>query len=87
MEMKGKWWAMSEKAQEIIYMLDMLPEDDQSLIYELIKKFVLAWDPDLTKVTPSERIALERAQLEIENGEYYLDSEIEWDNLDKMDLG
>ena len=47
--------------------------------YELIKKLVLAWDPDYTKVTPSEAAALQEAEKNFENGEYYTDSEINWD--------
>jgi hypothetical protein len=30
----------------------MLPADKQRFAYEFIKKLVLAWDPDFTKVTP-----------------------------------
>lgn len=36
---------------------------------KFIKKLVLAWDPDYTKVTPAERKALEDAEKDIaENG-------------------
>ena len=37
------------------------------------------WDPDYTKVTPSEASALQEAEKNFENGEYYTDSEINWD--------
>ena len=37
------------------------------------------WDPDYTKVTPSEAAALQEAEKNFENGEYYTDSEINWD--------
>ena len=57
---------MSEKAMQIAEMIDMLPEQDQSLAYELIKKLVLAWDPDFTKVTPKERKELEEAEADPE---------------------
>ena len=46
---------MSNTAQQVANMIDMLPENDQQLAFELIKKLVLAWDPDFTKVTPSQR--------------------------------
>ena len=43
---------MAPKSQAIAQMVDMLPEQDQQLAFELVKKLVLAWDPDFTKLTP-----------------------------------
>ena len=43
-------------------MIEMLPDNDKDLAYELIKKLVLAWDPDYTKLTPSERKRLEEVK-------------------------
>ena len=77
---------MTQTTQEIVFMLDMLPEDEKNLAHQLIKRLVLAWDSDYTKVTPAERKALRQAEIEMENGEYYDDDEIDWDNLDKMDF-
>ena len=42
---------MSEIAMNAAHMIDMLPDPDKNLAYELIKKLVLAWDPDFTKLT------------------------------------
>ncbi len=67
---------MSEKTMQIAEMIDMLPEQDKSLAYELIKKLVLAWDPDFTKVTPQERRALEEAEADPET---FTDEDINWD--------
>lgn len=67
---------MSEKAMQIAEMLDMLPEQDQSLAYELIKKLVLAWDPDFTKLTPSELKRLEEAEAD---PEFISIDDIDWD--------
>lgn len=53
---------MSERTMQIAEMVDMLPASDQQLAYELIKKLVLAWDPDFTKLTPKERHELEEAE-------------------------
>ncbi|MBQ3299694.1 MAG: hypothetical protein IJG99_05340 [Ruminococcus sp.] len=53
---------MSEKTMKIAEMVDMLPEQDQTLAYDIIKKLVLAWDPDFTKLTPQERAELEEAE-------------------------
>lgn len=43
-----------------------------------IKRLVLAWDPDFTKLTPEERKQLEAAEERIDSGEYVKDSDIEW---------
>jgi len=69
---------MAPIAQQIADMVDMLPEQDQALAFELVKKLVLAWDPDFSKVTPVERIQLERAAAEMEAGDYVTDSSINW---------
>ena len=37
---------MSTKTAEIAKMIDMLPDSDKELAYELIRKLVLAWDPN-----------------------------------------
>lgn len=48
-------------------------------MFEFIKKLVLAWDPDYTKVTPAERKALEEAEKDIvEYGTISHDA-INWD--------
>jgi hypothetical protein len=70
---------MAPIAEQIADMVEMLPETDQTLAYELVKKLVLAWDPDFTKVTVSERAALDAAEAELEAGDYLTDDEIDWD--------
>lgn len=57
---------MSDKTMQIAQMIDMLPEADKNLAYELIKKLVLAWDPDYTKLTPQERKLLEESEADTE---------------------
>ena len=54
------------------------PEAEQNLAYEFVKRIVLAWDPDYTKVTPAERASLERAEQEFQNGEFFTEEEIDW---------
>ena len=70
---------MSATAIEISRMVDILPETEQTLAYEFIKRIVLAWDPDFTKVTESEREALAQAEREFEAGETFTHDEINWD--------
>jgi hypothetical protein len=70
--------SMIQVVQESVRMLEMLPESEQELASQLIKRLVLAWDPDFTKLTPEERKRLEAAEQRIDNGEYVKDSEINW---------
>jgi hypothetical protein len=52
---------MSTVTKEVIDLMEILPESDQNFALEFIKKLVLAWDPDFTKLTPSEKESLEEA--------------------------
>ena len=70
---------MAPIAQQIADMVDMLPETDQALAFELVKKLVLAWDPDFTKLTPAEKAELDKAAAEMETGNYVSDNAINWD--------
>ena len=70
---------MSTTAQQAAAMIDMLPESDQLLAFELIKKLVLAWDPDFTKVTPQEAAELAEAERNFAAGDYVTDSDIDWE--------
>lgn len=69
---------MTQVIQESVRMLEMLPESEQELAGQFIKRLVLAWDPDFTKLTPEERQRLEAAEQRIDSGDYVKDSEIEW---------
>ena len=53
---------MSILQREIDSMLELLPDSEQKLAYEFVKRLVLAWDSDYTKVTPQEREQLEQAE-------------------------
>ncbi len=68
---------MSNVAMDAARLLDMLPEEDKQFAYEFIKKLVLAWDPDFTKVTSEEAKLIAQA----ENSGFVDESEIDWDNL------
>ena len=72
---------MSTQAKEIAAMLDMLPEQERNLAFEMVKRIVLAWDLDYTKLTPSEAAELGEAE-----ASGYIDSdEIDWNNLAKYE--
>ena len=70
---------MSALAMDIARMVRMLPESDQKFAHEFVKKLVLAWDPDFTKVTSEEFREIKEA----EEGEFLSENEIDWDNLEK----
>jgi len=64
--------------EQIIEMIDMLPMKEQELAYELIKRMVLAWDNDFTKLTPMERERVSKADKEIVDGDVVDHSKIDW---------
>ena len=70
---------MSTATKEIVGLMEILPESDQNLALELVKKLVLAWDPDYTKVTQNEREQIDAAMEEIRNGETVCHDAIKWD--------
>ncbi len=72
---------MTKTIELTINMLEMLPDQEQALAMELVKRLVLAWDPDFTKLTPEERSRLEEA----ENGEYIDSENIDWDDTEEVE--
>ncbi|MDE6993487.1 MAG: hypothetical protein K2P41_03545 [Lachnospiraceae bacterium] len=73
---------MATKVQEIARMIDMLPEQEQELAFQLIKRMVLAWDPDFTRVTPDEAVRIHAA----EDSGFIPEENIDWNNLSKYEL-
>lgn len=73
---------MSERVKEMFQLVDMLPESEQDFISEMIKRVVLAWDPDFTKVTDGERQRMEQAEQELKNGEYVAHEDV-WSFLEQ----
>lgn len=53
--------SMSTATKQVIDLMEILPESEQNFALEFIKKLVLAWDPDFTKLTPAEKASLEEA--------------------------
>ena len=70
---------MSERARMICEMVDVLPDEEQILAYEFIKRMLFAWDPDYTKVTEQEREKIAHA----ESSSFIDEDEIDWDNIEK----
>lgn len=69
---------MSPVTKRIMEMIDMLPEQEQLLAFEVIKRMVLAWDSDFVKMTPFEKDKLQKADKEIANNETVDHSSIDW---------
>lgn len=67
------------KSKEISALVELLPENEQNLAYELVKRIVLAWDSDFTKLTANERQRLIEAEKDFVNGETINHNEINWD--------
>lgn len=70
---------MSGAVKEAISLMEVLPEDEQNFALEIIKKLVIAWDPDFTKVTPAEKKILEKAEKEIARNETISHDAVNWD--------
>ncbi|MCL2151877.1 MAG: hypothetical protein FWH57_02790 [Oscillospiraceae bacterium] len=68
---------MSTIVMDMIKLINMLPEDDQRFVYEFIKKLVLAWDPNFTKVTPDEAKRIKAAE---ESG-FVAENDIDWEKI------
>ncbi|MCL2399635.1 MAG: hypothetical protein FWC91_07840 [Defluviitaleaceae bacterium] len=60
--------AILTRSKEISALVDILPENEQNLAYEFIKRMVLAWDSDYTKLTPAERKRLEETDQDFITG-------------------
>jgi len=67
---------MSAVSKQTIQMLEMLPEKDLETVNELLKMLVRAWDPDFSKVTPSEKKQMDIADQELKAGIYFTDDEV-----------
>lgn len=70
---------MSNTAEQIAEMVNILPDSEQLFALELVKRLVLAWDPDYTKATPAEDAAIEQGRAEIASGESVRHKDIDWD--------
>lgn len=67
---------MSTATKQVIDLMEILPESEQNFALEFIKKLVLAWDPDFTRLTPSERASVEEALADTETVSH---EAINWD--------
>ena len=71
--------AVLTKSKEISVLVDLLPQPEQDLAYEFIKRMVLAWDSDFTKLTSDERKRLAEAEQDFISGNTVRHEDIKWD--------
>ena len=67
---------MNAATKEIVDLMEILPDSEQNFALEFIRKLVLAWDPDYTKMTPAERASLKEALADKEKISH---DQIDWD--------
>ncbi len=67
---------MSTATKQVLDLMEILPESEQDFVLEFVKKLVLAWDPDFTKLTPEEKRELEEAMADTETVSH---DAINWD--------
>ena len=60
---------MSTSMKTLLETIEYLPDAEQALIEELLKRIILAWDPNFTKATPAERASIEEGKRQIACGE------------------
>lgn len=70
---------MNSTIEKATNLLEILPESEQNFALEFIKKLVIAWDPDYTKTTPSERKVLQEAEQDFETDNTVDYKNIKWD--------
>ncbi len=68
---------MSDLIKEAIRLFEMLPEGEQAKAVEVLRKLVVAWDPDFVKVTAEEARQIEAA----EASGFVDEGDIDWDNI------
>lgn len=69
---------VSVETQEAVKLMEILPESYREIALDFVKKLVLEWDPDYTKITDKEKSELDEAVQEFSNGETVSHDEINW---------
>ncbi len=70
---------MNGAVKEAIGLMEILPESEQNFALEFIRRLVLVWDPDFTKVTLTERKELEEAERDMADNGVVSHDAIDWD--------
>lgn len=70
---------MDISREQFIDFVDALPADDRAMVYHLVKRLVVAWDADYTRLTPQEAKKLMENK---DNSDYIASEDIDWDAMD-----
>lgn len=46
------------------------------MVNDLVKKLIVAWDPDFTKLTTKEREILEKSDLDMKKGDFVTEEDV-----------
>lgn len=65
----------SDLVKQTVELLEVLPQEDVLLVNKLVKKLILAWDPDFTKVSPQEAKRIEESDEEMKAGIYVTEND------------
>ena len=66
---------LKTKTLQTAELLDLLPDEDISMVNALTQKLVKAWDPDFTKLTAKEKAVLDQSDAEMKNGDFITEDE------------
>ena len=55
---------------QVAELLDILPDEDILLVKTMIRKLIIAWNPDFTKMSATEKELLEKSESEMKNGNF-----------------
>lgn len=69
---------MSDNIKRAVELLEMLPEGEQKFAIELLRRLVVAWDPDYTRLTPAEQAELEEAERDAVENDTVPFEDIDW---------
>ena len=68
---------MANWVMDTARMIEILPKEEQVFAFELVKRLVLAWDPDFSKATPEEAQRMNAA----EDGGFVDDVDVDWERV------
>ena len=67
---------MTALTAQTVKMVEMLPDEELSTVNSLLKMLLRSWDPDYTRVTPTEAEELEAIEARLDSGEYYAEADV-----------
>ncbi len=72
---------MSVSRQQVHALVDIVKSAELDVVYHILTKFI-----EEDEATPDEIEAIAAGRKEFREGKFFRDEDIDWDNLDKLDL-